>query len=161
MTTAELARRAPLWIMAASALVLLAALGFQYLGGLAPCALCHYQRWAYVAAIVIAGVAPYGIARRSLVALCGVVFLAGAAVAFYHVGVEAQWFAGPAACSGPTSAAITVEELRQALLAQPVVRCDEVAWSLFGISMAGYNLIVSLALAAASVLAAAEMKGRA
>jgi len=160
MTAAALARNAPLAIIAASALVLAAALGFQYLGGLAPCALCHYQRWAYVAAIVVAGVASFGIARRALIALAGVVFTAGAGIAFYHVGVEAHWFAGPAACSGPAGAAATLEDLRRQLLAQPVVRCDEVAWSLLGVSMAGYNFAISVALAVASLVAAAAGRGR-
>lgn len=86
--------------------------------------------------------------------LAGLVFLAGAGIAAFHVGVEQHWWQGLASCGGNLPQARTVEELRAALLAQPVVRCDEVAWSLFGISMAGWNFLFSLGLAALSFAAA-------
>jgi disulfide bond formation protein DsbB len=71
--------------------------------------------------------------------------LIGAGIAGFHVGVEQQWWAGTAECGGLTGQAKTVEELKAQLFATPVTRCDAVAWSLFGISMAGWNLIVSAA----------------
>lgn len=155
---------APLLMLIASVAILGTALASQHLGGLAPCALCHYQRWPYVAVIIAslaALVFPRGIAaRRVLVGLCGIVFMAGASIAFYHVGVEQGWFQGPAACGGGATAATTVEELRRQLLAAPIVRCDEVAWSMFGISMAGYNVIASVLLAGFALFSAAvSMKG--
>ena len=83
-------------------------------------------------------------------------FVLGAGLAAYHVGVEQGWFAPPGACSADLGAAKTVEELRRRIEAAPLARCTDVAWSLFGISMAGYNLIASLALAAFALVAAAR-----
>ncbi len=80
-------------------------------------------------------------------------FLVGAGLAAFHVGVEQHWWAGTAECGANFGPAGSVEELRRRLLAQAVVRCDEVAWSLFGISMAGYNFLLSLALAVFAVRA--------
>lgn len=146
----------PLAVLAASGLILGAAYAFQYLGGLAPCELCLYQRYPYWAAIALMAVAlalPRRTgtlaAREALVYLSGLLFLAGAGIALFHVGVEQHWWTGPAACGAPAGApAATLEDLEARLRATPVVRCDEVPWSLFGISMAGYNGILSLGLAA-------------
>ena len=85
--------------------------------------------------------------RRALTLVCGVAFAVGAGIAFYHVGVEEGFFDGPSSCSGVPMDAQTIEELKKMLLAAPVVRCDEVPWSLFGVSMAGFNLIASVILA--------------
>ncbi len=150
---------APALIAIASIAVLGTALASQYLAGLAPCKLCHYQRWPYIFTIA-AGLAAWGLpgARRWLVAACGVAFAIGGAVAVYHAGVEYGWFAGPTSCSGAATQATTIEELRRQLMAQQVVRCDEPAWTMFGVSMAGYNAVVSAALAGASLFAAARMR---
>src|SRR5437762_2762493 len=126
-----------------------AALLSQHVGGLQPCVLCLYQRWPYYAAIALTLIAVLAGDRTTtpiVLLVCALLFAAGAAVAFYHVGVERHWFQGPTTCSSPSVAADTVEALRQRLLAQPVVRCDEVAWSLFGVSMAGWNFLASLGL---------------
>ncbi len=153
---------APALIALASIAVLGTALASQYLGGLAPCRLCIYQRWPYVftiAAGLAAWAAPAGsVLRRGLVASCGVAFAIGGAIAVYHAGIEYGWFAGPTACSGEATAATTVEELRRQLMAQPVVRCDEPAWTMLGISMAGYTAVASMVLVAASLVAAARMR---
>jgi disulfide bond formation protein DsbB len=155
-------RNAPALILAASVIVLGSALASQYWGGLAPCKLCIWQRWPYVVTIAAAALALTLFrgpgARRALVGLCAIVFAIGGGIAVYHAGVEQGWFPGPTTCSGDaTMAAQTVEDLRRLLLAQPVVRCDEIQWSMFGISMAGYNAIVSLILAAASLYAASRI----
>ena len=78
-------------------------------------------------------------------ALAGLAMIAGAGIAGFHVGVEQHWWAGTSECGAQSGAPQTVEALKQQLLATAVTRCDEIAWSLFGISMAGYNLILSLA----------------
>lgn len=143
-------------VMLASIAVLGTALVSQFWGGLQPCDLCIYQRWPYVATIVLgaAGLFLAGIpARRIVLILCGAVFLVGGAIAAYHVGVEQHWVQGPAACSGGGEAT-TIEDLRRQLLATPIVRCDEIAWSMFGISMAGYNVIASVLLAGFALVAA-------
>ena len=160
--TDRLGAHAPALVLLASVGILGGALASQYLGGLAPCKLCHYQRWPYIATIVLSLGAVFAFrglgARRVLLGLCGLLFLVGAGVAVYHVGVEQGWFQGPTSCSGPATEATTIEELRRQLLATPIVRCDEVAWSMFGISMAGFNLIASVILAALALYAAAGRK---
>ena len=149
-------------IVLASIVVLGSALASQYFGGLAPCKLCHYQRWPYMFTIT-AGLAAWAMPRvsdyrRWLVAACGIAFAVGGAVAIYHAGVEYGWFPGPESCSGTGPTPQTIDELRRQLLAQPVVRCDEPAWTMFGVSMAGYNVLASTALAAGSLFAAARMR---
>jgi disulfide bond formation protein DsbB len=150
-------RRAPLLILIASAAVVGGALLFQYVGGLAPCELCLYQRWPYYGAIVVTLIALF-LGREgftvAVLSLCAGGFVMGAALAFYHVGVEQHWFAGPSACSGDSfPAGASIAELRAALLARQPVRCDEPQWSLMGVSLAGWNLLASLALALFSLAA--------
>lgn len=163
MTTVE--KSAPGAILIASALILGTALGSQYLGGLAPCELCIVQRWPYAAAIGLSLVALTAVrrpaARSVVVGLCGAAFAVGGAVAFYHLGVEEGWFPGPAGCSASAIDATTVEDLKRQLLATPVVRCDEVQWSLMGLSLAGFNLIASAVLAAGCLFVAARSWRRA
>jgi disulfide bond formation protein DsbB len=150
----------PALIALASLAVLAAAFAFQYLGGLQPCVLCIYQRYPYGVAIalgVIALVLPRGRAQAVLLGLAALVFLVDAGIAAFHVGVEQHWWAGTEACGGAAPAAPqNLNALMQSLGTQPA-RCDAVAWSLFGISMAGYNFLVALALAAFSVAAARRL----
>jgi disulfide bond formation protein DsbB len=133
-----------------SGALLVGAYGFQYFGDLQPCVLCLYQRapHAVVLSLMVMAmvVAPRHRLTAGLLGLAGLVLLGGAGIAGFHVGVEMRWWEGTAEC-GSTVAGDTVAALRAQLLAQPVVRCDEVAWSLFGVSMAGYNLAFSAALA--------------
>jgi disulfide bond formation protein DsbB len=140
-------RKAALFVFAASAVLLGGALAFQYLGGYSPCVLCHWQRYAHAVAILLT-LAALALPRATplLLGAAGLALLAGAGIAFFHVGVEQHWWQGTAECGSAVSGAASIEELRARLLAQPVVRCDEVQWSLFGVSMAGYNFLASLAL---------------
>jgi len=127
--------------------MLLAAFGFQHIGGLDPCVLCVYQRWPWVAVVVL-GAAAFALGgNRALLALAVLALLVGAGIGGFHVGVEQHWWTGTAECGGQIGAAQTVDDLKRQLLATEVARCDEVAWSLFGISMAGYNVILSAGLA--------------
>src|SRR5215467_5590800 len=138
------------FVLVASAIVLGAALLSQYWGGLAPCELCLLQRWPWAAAIAISLIAIVTGRRAALpwvALLLAAVFAIGSALAFYHVGVEKHWFAGPTACTGAATAADTVEALKARILGQMPVRCDEPAWSLWGISLAGWNLLASLVMA--------------
>ncbi len=144
------------FVLVMSAIVLGAALFSQYWGGLAPCELCILQRWPWAMAITISIVALFVGHRRSLpwVALVlGLVFLVSAGFAFYHLGVEQHWFAGPSACTPSTAAPTTLEEMRQRILNAQVVRCDQPQWSLFGVSLAGLNLLASLVMAAICAVA--------
>lgn len=129
-----------------SAGMLLAALGFQYLGGLAPCPLCHLQRYPYIATLALGLLAlvARGRLRAGLVLLAAVGFGVTAAIGGYHAGVEYGWWAGPDTCTGTVGLdATSIEDLRAALESAPVVRCDEVPWSLAGLSMAGYNALIA------------------
>ncbi|HZS82382.1 MAG TPA: disulfide bond formation protein B [Stellaceae bacterium] len=138
-------------LLLASGAVVGAALLFQYAGGFAPCELCLYERWPYYAVVVVSMIglsSGNASAMRALVALCGLIFLAGAGLSFYHVGVEQHWFAGPSACTGSAGGADTIEALKAQLMKLQPVKCDEPAWTLFGISLAGFNLLASLLLLA-------------
>ena len=154
---------APGLITLTSFAVLSIALASQYFGGLEPCMLCHYQRWAYIftftAGLLAWALPARSTAKRWLIAACAMAFAIGGAVAFYHAGVEYGWFPGPTSCSGTGEAPDTIDELRRQLLSQPMVRCDEPAWTKFGVSMAGYNFLTSAVLTAISLFATARMRG--
>jgi disulfide bond formation protein DsbB len=143
-------RTFPIFVLVTSAIVMAAVLAAQYLGGLAPCELCLTERWPWDVAIVVSFVAAMASSRTALpwiALLLAGVFALGGALAFYHVGVERHWFAGPSACAA-TSTPITLEALKAQLQHQLPVRCDEPAWTLWGVSLAGWNLIASLTMAA-------------
>ena len=154
-----LVRRAPWVLLGVSGAVLAVALASEYVFGLLPCALCLYQRWIYVIVIALGLMAllsaPDSPARAVLLAASAITFLGGAVIAGFHVGVEAQWWPGIPACDyvaplrGDSAA-----DMRLALLRSPVVSCDVAQWRLLGVSMAGYNLLISIALAAACAFAA-------
>jgi disulfide bond formation protein DsbB len=159
-------RLVPFGILAASVGALATAYTAQYAFGLEPCILCLYQRVPYALAGVLglgALLLPNGEkgeqARTWAVAASGLVFLAGAGIAFYHVGVEQHWWASVAACGGGGGEGPkTVEALRQMLAEKPPKACDDVDWTLFGLSMATYNIGASLALAAAAFWGAARIR---
>ena len=150
-------------VLAFAALAVLGtAFAFQYVWGYQPCPLCHWQRWPWAGAIVLglaalaAGTAGRPDLARGVLALAGAVLLGGAGLAGYHVGVEAGWWQGTAACGGAIyGTGLSTEELRQRLLTQEVVRCDEVQWRFAGLSMAGWNGLLSLGGAVAALWVAA------
>ncbi len=151
-----------LLVFLGSGALLLGALGFQYIGGLAPCPLCLWQRYPHDAVLVVTAlgilVAPPRM-RVWLLALCGVILLVGVGIAGFHVGVEQKWWTGLESCAGTVDMSkLTPEEMRKAVMAGPPARCDEVAWSLFGISMAGYNFLISLALGVFALGAALRLR---
>jgi len=143
-------RAATALILVGSTALLGGALAFQYLGNLAPCEMCLWQRWPHVAALGLALLA-WGLRfDRRVLAVAAVSLVAGAAIAAYHAGVEWHLWAGPPAC---TAAAVrgSIANISALLLATPLIRCDAAAWTLFGISMAGYNALLSTAIGGASL----------
>lgn len=127
------------------------ALSFQYIGGLYPCEMCWWQRYPHGAAIVLAALALAAgarPARRWLVAAAGLAVAVSGAIGVYHAGVEQKWWQGITACSAKPIVGSPDEMLRQ-ILATPIVRCDAIPWSWLGISMAGWNAIISLTAAGA------------
>ncbi len=135
-----------------SAALLAGALASQVLWGLAPCPLCIWQRWPHVAAALL-GLAIAVVPRRILAALGALAALTSAGIALYHVGIEQRWWQGPDSCVAPDISGLSPAELLDRILAAPVVRCDDIAWSFAGISMAGWNGLLSLALAAVWIAA--------
>lgn len=148
----------------AAALILLAALGtiagalvFEHLFGLRPCPLCLTQRYPYYAAMAVALATvlfprpPWG--RVGLVVLA-LIFLGSAGLGAYHAGVEWGWWPGPNDCAGaPTPTAGSVSDFLNQLQTTRVVSCTEAAWRLFGLSLAGWNVVISLGLAGLAVAA--------
>ncbi len=141
-----------------SAAILAGAFAFQYIGGLAPCQLCLWQRWPHAAAIgigVLALLLPTGVMRALLPRLGALAALATAGIGVFHVGVEQKWWEGLASCTAGTIEGLSAQELLDPTLdVGAVVRCDEIAWALGGISMAGWNVILSVGFVALWLLAA-------
>lgn len=131
------------------------ALGSQYLGGLHPCEMCYWQRWPHGAAIVLALLAftaPASSRRsRSLVLLAALAIAISGGIGVYHAGVEAKIFEGFTQCTALPRTTTTAELLKEISHA-PLVRCDEVQFRFLGISMAGWNAILSLTGAALILL---------
>jgi len=144
-----------------AAIALLAgAHGFETFGHYPPCELCLRQRelhWAawYVALAGFIASRFYPKAARPACLLLGLVFLGSTVVAAYHAGVEWKWWPGPPTCSGAHTKAVTAADMAQLLSGRVlthIVQCDTAAWRLLGISMAGYNALISLGLAALSLI---------
>jgi disulfide bond formation protein DsbB len=137
------------------------ALGSQYLGGLHPCEMCYWQRWPHAAAIVLAALAFTGPAAssrsRALTLLAALAIAISGAIGVYHAGVEAKIFQGFTQCTAFASGGSTAEMLKQ-ITHTPLVRCDEVQFRFLGISMAGWNAILSLGGAALIVLLSVKAK---
>ena len=142
-----------------SALLLGGAFAFQFLGGLAPCPLCLLQRWPHAAAVLI-GLLALALTRSSeglqrLLALLGAIAaLTTAGLGLYHTGVERAWWQGPDTCTSGAIDRVSADQLLDQILAAPIVRCDEVAWQLMGLSMASWNMLASLVLAGIWIAAA-------
>ncbi|MFV1531118.1 MULTISPECIES: disulfide bond formation protein B [unclassified Phaeobacter] len=142
---------------AGSAALLLGAFGFQYIGEMAPCKLCIWQRYPHGAAVVIGALA---LAAPLLILpyLGALAALATAAIGAYHTGVERGWWEGPNSCTSGPIGNLSSEDLMQQIMSAPLVRCDEVPWELFSLSMASWNAIASLLLAVIWIAAANHMR---
>ena len=145
----------PIAVFALSGALLAGAHAFEKIGGLAPCDLCLVQRevhWVILGLSAFAFVAFLKTPVRGVTilfyAVLAFAFAWSAGVAGHHAGAEYGWWEGPASCSGGTTATgtVTAENLLESLQTQKnVVPCDKAAWTLAGISMAGYNFLISLA----------------
>ena len=139
----------------AAALALVGALVFQYVVNLPPCHFCLLQRYPYgavaglsfMALLVRRGRAVIGVAW-----LNAVLFLISGGLAAWHSGVERGWWTSGSGCTSVVGGT-TPEEVLAALLAAPVVRCDEIPWDVLGLSLANLNVIYGLGAAAVSVWA--------
>ncbi|MBM3522277.1 MAG: disulfide bond formation protein B [Alphaproteobacteria bacterium] len=134
--------------------MLAGAFAFEHIGRMPPCVLCWWQRYAWFAALGLAGMAaasPTDALRTGMLVLAAVATLAGAGIAGFHVGVEQGWWQGTAECGG-LPAGMTAEQRLKAILNAPLVRCTDIPWSMLGLSMAGWNGLIAAATGGATVL---------
>lgn len=154
---------APLPSLLAIALIatatIAAAWAFELFGGYAPCPLCLQQRWPYYATIPLALFliwwsrrSPAGL-RAGLLVIALIMF-AGAALAVFHTGIEWKWWPGPQACAGGSGLTGALPDLANAR----IIRCDEAPWRFLGLSFAGWNMVISLLLAAIALNGARQQK---
>lgn len=157
-------RIAPLVVLTGSIILLSGAYAFQFIGGLAPCELCYFQRYPYMGTIGLGLIGTWIVVAsrgsRSSASLVGVImflamllFLTDAGVAGYHAGVELKWWPGPDACTALDVSFGSMEEFADKISSLMAPRCDEVPWEMLGISMAGWNGLAALGLAIFSGLA--------
>ncbi|MEM8578887.1 MAG: disulfide bond formation protein B [Pseudomonadota bacterium] len=132
---------------AGSAALLVAAFGFQHLGGLAPCEMCLWQRWPHAAAILI-GAAALATGHRALAALGAAALAVSVGLGLFHAGVEQGWWEGVTACAGGAGLSMDPDALFDQIMTAPMVRCDQIAWSFAGLSMAAWNALLSAGLLA-------------
>ena len=112
----------------------------QLVFGLAPCEMCHWQRWPHCAALVpalAAFIAPPA-TRPALVTIAALLIAISGAIGAFHAGVEYGWWEGLTTCAAPSAASL------EDLLNAPLIRCDVAPWTLWGVSLAGFNAIFSL-----------------
>ena len=162
---ADPAAVAALAIAATAAATLAGAWFFQLVLDIRPCPLCLEQRYAYYLALplalLVAFAAARGAPRQVVLAGFAALLLAALANAWlggYHAGVEWQLWQGPTDCSGPVANLGSAGTLLQRLDTVKVIRCDEVQWRFLGLSLAGYNVLISLAMAAFAAWGMASAK---
>ncbi len=129
-----------------SAALLLGAWGFQHLGGLAPCKMCIWQRYPHGVAVVIGALA-LALPRFGLLPLLGALAaLATSAIGVFHAGVEQGWWEGPTSCTSGDIGGMSTNDLFDQIMTAPLVRCDDIPWQMLGLSMAGWNAVISAGL---------------
>lgn len=131
--------------MLGSAALLLGAFAFQHIGGLAPCKMCIWQRWPHGAAVVI-GLAALALPVTLLLLAGALAAALTGAFGVYHTGVERGWWKGPDTCTSGDISNLSSDDLLNQIMSAPLVRCDEVAWQMLGLSMASWNAVVSFGL---------------
>jgi disulfide bond formation protein DsbB len=140
--------KARLLALATPALLLAGAYGSQIWGGLYPCEMCWWQRYAHFAALALALLA-FAAARspavsRALTLLAGLAILTGGAIGAFHAGVEYHWWEGLTTCSTMGTLSGSNADMLRDLFAKPLIRCDQAQWTLFGISLAGWDALFSI-----------------
>jgi disulfide bond formation protein DsbB len=150
-------RNAALIVLAVSALTIIGAWIFQW-SGYPPCVLCLKERWAYYAAIplslIVALMAMSGMrAARYGLLLLALLMVASGIFGVYHAGVEWKWWPGPGTCEGTLSGGLPK------LGNEPVIACEEAAIRILGLSLAGWNAVISFCLAAVALLGARRAQG--
>tara|TARA_B100001173_G_C15987889_1_gene547594 strand:- start:752 stop:1210 length:459 start_codon:yes stop_codon:yes gene_type:complete len=129
-----------------SLFLLIGALMFQYLGDMPPCKMCYWQRYPHLLAVAVSVLIFFTqIERLKLLGLISA--LATSTIGAYHVGVEQDWWKGPQSCTSGSIDGLSTDDLIEQIMTATLVRCDDIPWQLFGISMAGWNVVISFMLA--------------
>ena len=131
---------------AGSLALLMVAFVFQALG-YAPCTLCYWQRWPHAVAVGV-GLAAFALGLRPLLWLGAISTFTTGAIGVFHVGVEQKWWVGPSSCTGGGAglSGLSGNDLLSTDVLDKVVMCDEVAWAFLGLSMPGWNAVLSFGL---------------
>jgi disulfide bond formation protein DsbB len=155
----SLTRLIPAFIFQISISALALALIAQYVYHLEPCILCLYQRIPFIItgflAVLALRLKDTSMLIPLIIVICGLVFVVGAGIAGYHLGVEQKWWLSE--CSGTISEIINLQDLRASLMQKAEKSCNDVDWALFGISIATYNVIGSSVLGLASITAGIQL----
>lgn len=156
-------RSAAAVVLAGAAATIGGALVFEHGLGYLPCKLCLEQRYPYYLAIPVAlaaALVPSRVVARAALAIVALLFIVSAGLGAYHAGVEWSLWAGPSDCAVAASApAGSMSDFMQSLQRARVVSCTEAAWRFAGLSLAGWNVVISLALAGLAALAAFGSSG--
>lgn len=137
--------------------MILGAWGFEFIGEMPPCKLCYYQRYPHWVAsgagllALLTGTTLFAYLAALGAATSGV-------VGVFHSGVERKWWDGPTTCSSQNVSTLSADELFDQIMTAPLVRCDEIPWEMFGLSMANYNAILSLGAAAVWIFAIKKLR---
>jgi len=158
-------RSMALLVLIGSLFAILGAWFIELVLGIKPCHLCLIGRMPHYAGIAVALLAVFITGRpspsksigRALLALLTLIFLTGTAIAVYHSGVEFGVFQGPTDCTGAIEKPVAIQDFLKQLETVKVVRCDEVAMRIFGLSLASWNAIISAGL---TLLAAIGMASK-
>lgn len=141
-------KRSALLVLATggSLALLLGAYAFQHIGELAPCKMCIWQRYPHGLAVVIGALALSLPTLRFLPLFGAVATLVTASIGAFHAGVEQGWWEGPSSCTSGDIGGLSAQELMNQIMSAPLVRCDEIPWQMLGLSMAGWNAVLSILL---------------
>lgn len=158
---------APRWLAFLLPLGLMGgALISQYGFGLYPCEMCMWQRWPHYSAIVLAlaAIVLAGSGRRALgnilTVLAALAIVLSGLIGGFHAGVEYGWWEGVTSCAAGAQTGLSTEETLDAILNAPLIRCDVTPWDLFGISLAGFNFLLSVGGSIAILLMLIRAKGK-
>jgi len=144
-------------LLSIAAVVILAALGFEYIGGYVPCPLCLQQRYAYYAGIPLIALALWFLragrteAAALLMVAAAVLFAVNAGVGVYHAGAEWGNWPGPQSCATAQPLPSNAADLLKSLAKSEIIRCDEATWRFLGLSFAGWNAVFSAMIAAGAL----------
>lgn len=136
------------WVVLLVPLALMAgALGSQYIGGLYPCEMCHWQRWPHYAAILVALLSfamPNRLVTMALIGAAALLIATSGVIGVLHAGVEYQWWPGFTPCAAGAQSGMSGMDIIDLIQKKPIISCDVPQWTLLGVSLAGWNALISL-----------------